>query len=490
MQASIPNPVRAAVNAQSTASKLGFKASDNLAELLQQLVDASSVGCLSIQTGFLSWEIALQPGRQIFATHSLGPVEKFDRHLSRLSFQQPRLTLELREQVKRKLSNTLRTLSPIEAESSLIQWLVDQKYLEPTAATLLAKQLSVEALETALLLSDFSQHFLKVELAPQDLMWPTLEETLECCKARLQAWQWLGPEITSPYQRPCILQSEGMLAPEQYQLFGNLLSGLSFRQLSGVFNQEDLQIAQQLKPLIQAGRIQLLGPQSPFDQFPTFQPLPDQLTGQDGTTTALHAYPGSPLSSDLTDNQQPSGPGNKSKKSATPASWLVGIRVASVGAIALGWVLLNNLVPNGTAPWLKLGNQRHQDHQASLQRNPKDLYALVKLNNLYVGRGEYTQAVPILKQIIQLQPNNRGWQITLARVYDLAGQANAAEQVYDQILRQDKDYFQALVGKARLRYNQADQAAAQRFYQQAIQVAPSDQSQQDIRTEMSRLQSR
>ncbi len=67
---------------------------------------------------------------------------------------------------------------------------------------------------------------------------------------------------------------------------------------------------------------------------------------------------------------------------------------------------------------------------------------------------------------------------------------SAAEQVYDQILRQDKDYFQALLGKARLRYNQGDQEAAQRFYQRAIQVAPSEQSRQDTRTEMSRLKSR
>jgi two-component system, chemotaxis family, response regulator PixG len=256
-------------NLAATAAGVG-----TVTSLLEELVAQQSIGCLSIQIASVEWEIALQHGNRVFATHSLDPIEKLDRHLHRLSFQNRALTTELREQVKKRLSDSLKTLSKVEAECSTLRWLLDLACLQETEAEELYRRLTLESLESCLESSGFKHHYLKVELAEIAQQWPTLASVLEQCAEQAKTWRSLAPPILSPYQRPQLSEAGKNLSVEQQGRFSHLLIGFSFRQLSGLFNQDEVTIAQYLQPLILEGMVELLGPHSPYDQIPLVQSNP------------------------------------------------------------------------------------------------------------------------------------------------------------------------------------------------------------------------
>jgi two-component system, chemotaxis family, response regulator PixG len=263
-------------------------------DLLKQLAGESCFGCLSLKMGSLEWEIALQRDCQIFATHSLDPIEKIDRHLRRLGFQNSAVTGEVREQVKERLSKNLKTLSRVEAECHTIQDLLEQGSVTTEEANDLCKQLTLESLESSFLLSGFQYQFLRVEFTDQAFQWPRLEVILHDFQSNLSAWQTLDPQIKTPYQRPHLSQSVERLSADQHQRLSKLLVGFSFRQLSVVLHQNELKIAQSLQPLIQQGIINLLEPHPPFDQLPSYRTVQSPRVSPKASGGEIYPWQGNP----------------------------------------------------------------------------------------------------------------------------------------------------------------------------------------------------
>ena len=93
------------------------------------------------------------------------------------------------------------------------------------------------------------------------------------------------------------------------------------------------------------------------------------------------------------------------------------------------------------------------------------------LQNLQTS-GNFEEAIQLLKQMIQREPERIDWRLQLAQLYELTGKVAEAETVYDQILSERNDNLKALVGKAVLRHVQGDTKSASTLFAQAEKVAP------------------
>ena len=163
------------------------------------------------------------------------------------------------------------------------------------------------------------------------------------------------------------------------------------------------------------------------------------------------------------------------------------ILASLLGALATVWLSFNHSLPNATSERAESDDQLLHHYQSILKRNPNDVDALVILGNLYVARGQYEQALPVMKKIVEQQPENLDWQLHLADVYELIGQEGQAEQVYNRILTRDEKHFESLLGKARLHLAQGDVKTAKLFFERAEQAASSELLKVQVRDEMSQI---
>ena len=242
-------------------------------DLLLEHVKSGSDGCLLVSNGFITWYLYLEGGQLIYATHSADPFDHLDRHLRNLSRQNSSLTNELRTQVRVKFSaNPSTSTTTLCPDYQAISWLVLTATINQSAAGNLVEAMSREVLESYILLQEGTYKFVPksnemaiyCNLEPQ----PLLQE----CQERIKAWQALGPEISSPYQRPCLSKQntpQQSQSEEKIQKLKKILRGFSFRHLAILLNLDELKLAQSLRPLILNGTIQLKDALSPFDQLPS-----------------------------------------------------------------------------------------------------------------------------------------------------------------------------------------------------------------------------
>lgn len=161
---------------------------------------------------------------------------------------------------------------------------------------------------------------------------------------------------------------------------------------------------------------------------------------------------------------------------------------AAVGLLAIGvgsWFAFSRLLapaPLQSASQPQSASQaKIERYQEQLQSNPDDYDNLVALTNTYLEEGQVEEAIPLLEKIVQQQPGVVGWQLTLAYSYELKGNSSQAEASYDRILAENKNHWQALVGKARIRSQQGDIPAAKQLFQQAETAAGSSELKAQVR---------
>ena len=87
---------------------------------------------------------------------------------------------------------------------------------------------------------------------------------------------------------------------------------------------------------------------------------------------------------------------------------------------------------------------------------------------------QLNQAIPVMEKLVQQEPKRLELRLQLAEVYEITGQVTKAEIAYDQVLAQEKNNLDALVGKAKLRKAQGDTKTAYDLFAQAEKVAPAD----------------
>ncbi len=242
--------------------------------LLEHLSSCYDSAHLQVSSKSISWSIYIEQGKVTYASHSVEPFDRLDRHLRRLCDQAPALVNGTRAQLRRMFESGL-DQSIQNPEYQAICWLVSQQYLNSVQAAALIEGMIREVIESFMLVKegdyqlgnrlDAMPEFCRLELQP----------ILKRCQKQLQGWQSLGPHIWSPYQRPYFLsqnRAQSQLSPEIRQKLSAMLKGFSFYHLGVLMNQDELQLAQSLHSYIKDGTILLHDPHPPFDQLPkTFE---------------------------------------------------------------------------------------------------------------------------------------------------------------------------------------------------------------------------
>ena len=243
-------------------------------------------GCLTIVSDALQWFVYIDCGQILYITHSVDPVDRLDCHLKRVGRTVLTLNSDLRTQIRLSI-NPLNPSTHPQADLQGIDHLVQGFSIAPEIAVALAKDLSREALESLILVSNCSYTFEPCTVEMDWLRALEFEALLTTCQERVKAWQAMGPLIWSPYQRPYMfsqLESATRLAPETQRKLGKLLRGFSFRHLAILLDQDELRLVKSLYPLIADKAVLLRDPQSPYSDLPIIPRLVEQTTAAGAQT--------------------------------------------------------------------------------------------------------------------------------------------------------------------------------------------------------------
>lgn len=247
--------------------------------LLRQLSNCSDSTCLQVLSNSVSWSIYLEQGKITYATHSVEPFDRLERHLRRLSQQIPLLTNEVRIQVRlmfepdshSQLIQDDSNSRSHPAEYQAISWLVSQQHLHSTQAAVLVQELVKEVIESFLLIKEGTYQLTEQIEGMPKICRLGVEKILEYCQVRLQNWQAFTPKISSQYQRPYLLinsKFDDQDLPNLQPDLINWMKGFSLCHLAVILNQDEIQLARNLYPYILKGAIILHEPDPPYDKLP------------------------------------------------------------------------------------------------------------------------------------------------------------------------------------------------------------------------------
>ncbi len=223
------------------------------------------------------WSFCLDQGQIIYASNSIVPMERLDRHLNRLKHQIP-LSQGIDGQLQNNFVIDLDTQDP---DYQAICHFVNCQVLKSAHAAILLEAMIKEVIESFLWLNQGTYEIKEnLEPIPEVCRFP-LEPLVKYCQERLQNWQVLGPHICSPYQRPFIWNrhsSKQQSLSQIEQRMSSFLKGKSsFYHLAVLMRQDELELAQKLHPYILDATILLHDPYSPFDQLPRIPPRIESL---------------------------------------------------------------------------------------------------------------------------------------------------------------------------------------------------------------------
>lgn len=133
-------------------------------DLLTQLTSNFTSGCLYVSDGLISWLIYLDQGRLAFATSSVKPFERLDRHLRQMARQVPTLTSSVRVQVRLLFEAVADSRSSgVSADYRAIRWLVEQHYLNVAEATTLIEAIAQEVMKSFLTVTEGTHDLIEKE---------------------------------------------------------------------------------------------------------------------------------------------------------------------------------------------------------------------------------------------------------------------------------------------------------------------------------------
>lgn len=238
---------------------------NSLVQLSNDRVD----GCLKISYNSIHFFIYLNQGQITYATHSLEPFERLERHLRRFSQEILTIKNEVRSQLKLLFDEEDNNFQEQPKDHEAILWLIKQNYLTHRQAGLLIQRLVQEVFESYLLIrNEYQNEFISDLILQKPITKIESSSIIIKSQKKLNLWQTLSPKIISSYQRPYFFSQSESKAEEAK--LGKILRGFNFRQLSALLNQDELEIAQKIYPLVTNKKIIIREPQSPFNKLPCF----------------------------------------------------------------------------------------------------------------------------------------------------------------------------------------------------------------------------
>ena len=196
----------------NTMSMASYRSSQRLnpLSLLAQLSSRQANGCLQVSSGSVSWSIYLEQGKLIYASDSVDPFERLDRHLRRLSRQIPTLVSAVRVQVRLIFESDLESQSSQNPEYQAICWLVNQQYLREQDAANLIEELAEEVIVSLLSVKEGSYQLIeqdKLEELPKFCRLD-LRTIVERCHEQLRRQQTVQPtNVASEHPPKSVVQN-------------------------------------------------------------------------------------------------------------------------------------------------------------------------------------------------------------------------------------------------------------------------------------------
>ncbi len=250
-----------------------------LESILKHLASSGASGCLQVSSdahSAVSFFLYIWEGKLCYATNSLAPLERLERHLRRLSNQNSRLTKQKIREIRAEVDPNLDSYVENPADHEGICWLVfEQQCLQEKELTTLMRRIIREVFEALFSLPEAIRYkFVEQTESIPRLCSFDISSYVEQCQKRLQAWQVFSTHVTSSYDR-LYLASEAEnsipnLTYEQNSTICKLLRGLNFRQISALINKDELIVARLLYPAIIDGSVIVRPPKKPFSALPKF----------------------------------------------------------------------------------------------------------------------------------------------------------------------------------------------------------------------------
>jgi chemotaxis family two-component system response regulator PixG len=178
--------------------------------LLAQLSSRQASGCLQVATNSASWSIYLEHGKLTYASNSIDPFDRLDRHLRRLSAQVPALVSAIRVQVRLLFETAMEHQPTQSRDYQAICWLVEQQYLTTAQAAMLIEDLAKEVVESFLAIKEGNYELVDRHRFNEFPIFCHLDlrSLVEHCQHQLRRRQ-SGSTFASPVVRPDFLNRNG-----------------------------------------------------------------------------------------------------------------------------------------------------------------------------------------------------------------------------------------------------------------------------------------
>lgn len=247
---------------------------ERLPDILGELSYAEENNCLQVVYESTVFYIHFNQGQLVYATNSVAPFERLERHLRRLSNQNPKINSAIKLP-RQQFRNDLQTYTTFPSDYQSIVWLHEAGHLTTKETLTLVRRVTREVFESFLCLPNLEKYKV-IPRASQikELCRFDLDAYTEQCQKRLEAWDAFRDCICSSYQRPYLVTAKeriiSSLSPEQNKTICKLLKGLNFRQIGAVIDRDELVVAKILYPSMQDNTIVVRDPKPPFDLLPNF----------------------------------------------------------------------------------------------------------------------------------------------------------------------------------------------------------------------------
>ena len=261
----------------------------NPPELLSQLARSKSSGCLELDNGLVSGKIYLEQGNLKYAYCSIQLLDQLKYYLHYLKLISVAASLKQIPQSLLQNRSSAHTLY-----SSVISWLLAEKYLDHFQGLKLIEQIAKDSFQSCLLLNEGTPiwhdgHSLPLWIPPQirDSLSMSVSDCLREGETKLRQWQDCSKELLSVYQRPYFppswetkfLPVSGSLNKKTLLELTKILKGrTSIRQLSVLLQKDEYDVAKILSPYIDEKIIYLHHVPAPLDKLPTIPRLPPKVS--------------------------------------------------------------------------------------------------------------------------------------------------------------------------------------------------------------------
>ncbi|MEL6494053.1 MAG: response regulator [Cyanobacteria bacterium J06623_7] len=259
-------------------------------QLLRELADNNSSGCLVVLSEKVSWKIYLNLGELVYVHCSVQSLSQLKFYLHRLGCQEARNAIaQLPKSLLNKQSIRENT-SGAGIYGQIMLWLISQEHLNESQIPKLIQAINQDNLFACLCVESETSSWQENEQLPdfisrqlKNFLPLKISQCLSKIEVKQRQWQDCSLKLSSIHQRPYFppswqaqpLPDSGSLDSKTLIQLTKVLKGsTSIRQLSMLLNKDEVLVAKILSPYIDDKIIYLNNAQAPLYKLPSIPRSP------------------------------------------------------------------------------------------------------------------------------------------------------------------------------------------------------------------------